>query len=550
MPEVIILTDLQYSPIKPPGTRPAGAQVLASILNEQGIETIVIDYFTHLKNFWDVLENVKTSDTKIVCISTTFLSAPKIYLGVDDRVASGNNNVINYQKNEKDEWQEIYDRSIYLWLENEKNASAFFSKVKSIIPDVKIVGGGTRAYRIYQLLKKSEFSQCAMTNFDYIILGPGDDELPKLCKKILGNYKNPFTTGERHSGVTFIKALKDKKPIPQIKFNKNSFISKEEWLPIEVSRGCGFNCAYCSFEKNTIHKKSKKDIIEEITRNYETWGTTGYQISADCLNDNRRFVEEFCDALSSLYFDIEYASYLRLDLFSKFPEHMNMLIKTGLKASFVGVETLNYEAGKTARRGLTPDKQKELLKELKTIGENHKGFWLSIYTIYGLPKETPESLDETNNWLYEQRFLDEVTTSVLEIYENQDDLNDVYLADMSTNPEKYGFKELRFIPDLYWKHETMDILTAQKKRDELLMLMSDHPYTRVGGSSLGEYSATRTLGFNHKQATIILKNRLGNIGKNLLPDVTKNRKKQLRSLVEKKISEKFSAYEEKLLSLK
>ena len=551
MPEVIILSDLQYSPIKPTGTRPAGAHVLNSILNKNNIDSIVIDYFTHLDNFWDILNNIKTSATKIVCISTTFLSAPKIKLGVDERKSGGTHNMTDYKKTAEEGWQEIYDRSIYLWLENEENARLFFSKIKEIIPDVTIIGGGPRGFRLYQLLSDKKFANCAMNSFDYFILGPGDEILPDLCKQVLSNKVSPFLQFEQKGSVKFIKTKDPRKPIPQINFEKSSFISKEEWLPIEASRGCGFNCSYCSFEKNTIHKKSKKDLIEEITRNYETWGTTGYQVSADCLNDNRKFVEDFCDAISSLYFKIEFASYARLDLFSKYPEHMDMLLDCGFKAGFVGVETLNHNAGKKARRGLSPEKIKYLLETLKTKGESKNGFWLSTYIIFGLPGETEESLDESNNWYFNQRFIDEITPSVLEVYEFQEGIDEVaHWADMAKNPQKYGFTEVSFSPEFYWKHTTMDVKTAIRKKDEFLDLMIDHPYTRVGGSSLGEYSATRTIGFDHDQTVIILKNRLGKIGRNLLSGVSKERKKQLRELVLNKNKERFAGYRESLMTFK
>jgi len=551
-PEVIILTDLQYSPIKPTGTRPAGAHVLGSLLNEQGIDTLVIDYFTHIQNLWEILSEIKTDRTKIVCISTTFLSAPKIQLGVDERKSGGTHNMTDYKKDaEKDEWQEIYDRSIYLWLENEEKASKFFADLKNAIPGVTIIGGGPRGFRLYQLLEQETFKNCAMTNFDYFVLGPGDDILPALCNQIISKKVNPFLNFENKSGVKFIKTVDSRKPIPQIKFMPSSFIRPEEWLPIEVSRGCGFNCSYCSFEKNTIHKKSKADIVEEMTRNYETWGTTGYQVSADCLNDNRKFVEEFCDAIASLSFKIEFASYARLDLFGKFPQHIDMLLDCGFKAGFVGVETLNHEAGKKARRGLTPEKQKYLLKLLKDKGEEREGFWLSIYTIYGLPFETESSLDETNLWMQKQNFIDEITPSVLEVYEFQEGIEEIAnWADMAKNPQKFGFTKLLFSPKFYWEHETMNVITAIQKKNEFLDMMANHPYSRVGGSSLGEYSATRTIGFNHDQAVIILKNRMGKIGKNLLGDVTKERKKQLRQLVLNKNKEKIDSYAKNLATLK
>ena len=39
------------------------------------------------------------------------------------------------------------------------------------------------------------------------------------------------------------------------------------------------------------------------------------------------------------------------------------------------------------------------------------------------------------------------------------------ISEFSTSPDKYGFKEVRFTPDQYWRHDTMDKYEA----DQLLV---------------------------------------------------------------------------------
>ena len=197
---------------------------------------------------------------------------------------------------------------------------------------------------------------------------------------------------------------------------------------------------------------------------------------------------------------------------------MDEMLQSGFKAGWFGVETLYHEAGKAAGKGLRPEKVKYLMNELKRKSPE---FWLTTYFIIGLPKETPESLDDTLEYLTKQRIIDEVQVSVLGVAPFIEELSSVVdFSDHSKMPEKFGFRKLQFTPTFYWEHDTLNNLQCNEIREKWKQTFYDHPYTRYGGGAHGEYPRIRDLGLDHKQTVVFLKTKF--LGGNKILNITKN----------------------------
>jgi len=548
MSQIILLNDATYHK-HPLSTRPAGGHAIASALRSGGFECEVIDWFTSLPDFFDILRNVSSEDTKILAISSTFL-APASSVGENKAVADMTGFGVYKDENVDDasfHAEAIYDRNLYMWLETKEKAEEWFKKVREILPNVSIIMGGPRVARIFKILEKKYIEDLPLREVEYFIVGEGDDAVLKIADKII-NGKNNFLKTLSINNLNFVFANRYDKPIPPITYTKNTFAVKGEWLPLEVSRGCKFNCSFCNFEKNVYRKKDRKTLIDELTRNYEMFGTQGYHITSDCLNDSKQYVDIFTDAIKSLNFKIEYASYSRLDLFHKYDDMMDQLLETGYKAGWFGIETFNHEAGKAARKGLNPDRVKELLHIFKERSEKYGGFWLSVYLVLGLPKETVESTRDTINWFVNNKIIDEVSVSVLDIAEFSELLVDMTsFSEHSTNPEKFGLTELSYNP-FFWKHDTMDLNQAIALKQEFKEKMINHKVTRFGGGAQNEYGSIRTLGFTHDQTVKLLKTKLGKAGANLI-NVDKNLKKSVRNQIISISQEKLKKYNDSMLSL-
>ena len=105
-----------------------------------------------------------------------------------------------------------------------------------------------------------------------------------------------------------------------------------------------------------------------------------------------------------------------------------------------------------------------------------------------------------------QRLLDEVQVSSLGVAPFIEELSSVIdFSDHSKMPEKFGFKKLTFDPVFYWEHDTMNFNQCKTVQKEWEDAFYDHPFTRFGGGSHGEYPRIRDLGLDHKQTVVYLK---------------------------------------------
>jgi radical SAM superfamily enzyme YgiQ (UPF0313 family) len=544
MSQAIILNDVAYYK-HPVPSRAAGGHVIASSLRKNGYSCDVIDWFTMSKDIFSILKQRITQETKLIAISATFL-APKDSVGSNTLSEATGLGTFKVALDKQIDYEAIFEKNIYMWLETATATKEWFSSLKSLAPQATIIIGGARLSRVYSLIEKDSIYIDAYKDVDYFVLGEGDEIIVNIADKVFKNKPLKVNT-KTIKGCTFIFASRFSGEIPQIYHTKRDGIVEKEWLPLEISRGCKFNCAFCNYEKNVFRKKPKHSLVEELTRNYELFGTQGYNLTADCLTDSREYVDIFCEALASLPFKIEFSSYARIDLFSKYEDMIDQLLEVGFKAGWFGIETFNHDAGKLIRKGLHPDKVKYLLELVKTKSNNYGGFWLLTYLIFGLPQETTKSLEETITWFTSQTFIDEVSVSILDFAEFSSSLSEITdYSDISSNPSKYGFKRLSFNP-FYWEHDTLNITDAIEKKDKFRDLMAEHTFTRFGGGSTFEYPAIRSLGFSHEQTTLLLKNKFG-VSKNLIKIDADKKKKASKALLSVS-KDKLDTYYHAMLNL-
>lgn len=242
-----------------------------------------------------------------------------------------------------------------------------------------------------------------------------------------------------------------------IEYLEKDLIFENEHLPIEIARGCIFKCNFCAYPLNGKKLwdfvKTPDIIRQELIQNYDRFGTTGYMFSDDTYNDSPEKVETLWKMYQTLPFNIEFSSYARLDLILAHPETLPMLVESGLKSVFFGIETFHPENGKLIGKGMDPEKIKKGLIDIK---KQYPELLVSISFIAGLPYDTPESLQETLDWL-EEDHVDSYSFQVLHLGDK---------SDLARNKEKYGYKIDKngnwYTPYLSYK-EAFDLAAIAKR---------------------------------------------------------------------------------------
>lgn len=477
MSQVVLLSDISSKP-RFGSSRYMAPYALAGQLEASGFSVVVIDYFTQKKDFFDYLKHFLSAETLVVGISTTFLNPPAKK---------------NRSSEDIETEQDRYDAG-HLWFHSAIELTTWFAELRATIeavaPNCKIIVGGAKTLSAF--LNPDIYSKV-----DYLCVGAGDDSLTAAVTALASGSEPQYFERKGHrilSGVT----LKNKRTeCPEARLDHSYGIQLGESLPIEISRGCVFNCKFCHYEKKESIKKELGVLRNELLRNYENFGTTVYHFTDDCFNDHREKVESTCSMFLSLPFKIEWVSYARVDVAVKFPHTLSLMVEAGARGLFWGLESFDEDTARRAGKGTSTERVKQLLIEFQ---RDYGGECISAGSfIVGLPGESEESIQRTIDWLCTHKALDYIYVAPLNLAPYSTDLDKVVIdyAEYSRNPEKYGFKKISFAPD-FWEHDQMNSHRAKELTASFVAQWQAH-YKTNPVNSMWLYPHMRTLGFSHEE---------------------------------------------------
>jgi radical SAM superfamily enzyme YgiQ (UPF0313 family) len=300
-------------------------------------------------------------------------------------------------------------------------------------PKCKLVMGGAKASARKGVI------------IDIYVEGYADTSVIKMTRWLEG--KNPFFQYSKNTDGVSISITDDPKASHFDFVNSNTewhpsdHIRHGEALPIELSRGCIFNCSFCSYPLNG---KKKIDYIrdpgllrEEFIRNFELYGTTQYIYGDDTHNDSVDKLEFlYNEVYSRLPFKINFHTYLRIDLIAAKPHTAQLLLDSGLRGCFFGIESLNYESAKTIGKGIKPERVIETLHKLRETWKDNvitgAGF------IVGLPHDTERTIREWTKEIIKPDFpLNSVSIYPLSMPKVSS--LKLWNSELELNPDKYGY---------------------------------------------------------------------------------------------------------------
>ena len=392
--------------------------------------------YEHIKKIFD---KFITNDTYILAISTTFLTN-RLYDS-----SKNEDGIINSNLRE----QQILSR-----MKQTDNILRFplhiidnIREIKAKYPKLKVVTGGYLAERVpnYGIIDESimsytESSEDVFLEYaNYIIRG---DEPPigEMVVPMMARGEDEVQRMFYHTARNKIYNIEH----DDFKWTDNDVVIPGEPLPLDVSKGCIFACAFCQYPHIG---KTKFDYIrginyieDELRYNYEKFGTMMYYILDDTFNDSVYKMQTFKDMTDRLPFKIKYTAYLRADLIHRFPEMAELLLDSGVRGAYHGIESLHPEASRIVGKGWNGKFGKEFLPRLyhdiwKRKVSQHLNF------ITGLPKDTPKSLFETVQW-FEDNNLHSINFNPLGVYGKSSNTSGRHSTQsmFDRDMEKYGFK--------------------------------------------------------------------------------------------------------------
>lgn len=442
-------------------SRPAGAARLRTFLEKHDYNIEVVDYFG---NFTE--SELERLCAKYIGPKTLFVGASITFLYAFDK--------INF----------------------------LFKHIKEKYPHVKTLIGGT----------ETPTGPLDFSKVDRIFWGYAEEAilhyLKFLTKKRLDDLK--WVPYKGTLSINAEASYKNDDTDLSIKWLESDLI-KNNFLPIEISRGCIFRCRFCSFpllgKKKNDYIRHVDNLVDELKRNYELFGVNNYWFNDDTFNDNIVKLDYVAEAIARSGVKITYTAFLRADLLDAFPESIPMLADTGLVAATFGLESFHPEAKKAIGKGLDNERQFEAIRQLK----KYKPVYTYTGMICGLPGEPLSSVYKSQKILIEQNF---------EVFDNWDWWNLLIrknsmsrLSEFEREFEKWGYSEMT--PEEYvnrleydvdikygtenpnimvWKNKYLNYWTARKVANELNIETEKHRM-KAGKSIYG--NADKGVSINH-----------------------------------------------------
>jgi anaerobic magnesium-protoporphyrin IX monomethyl ester cyclase len=262
------------------------------------------------------------------------------------------------------------------------------------LPDeVPIVIGGHKATEEVESL----FARCP--NIDLIVRGEGEDTIREVVKGL--PHKDILGLSYRENGTVIHNKNRSLPDVLRVAFPDRSLRRHDyHWIQngIQIttltfdtvlsSRGCPYNCKFCTFSLNPLGQKRKyterplKSVIEEL----RSVTADVVMFSDDNFFTNPTRSEKLCDLIMENGIKKTFIVQTRIEIARK-PGLLEKAEKAGFKIFFIGIESPHDRILKQINKGFTRQQVREAFRIL-----NNYNFYIHGYFIYGNIGETEEEM--------------------------------------------------------------------------------------------------------------------------------------------------------------
>ncbi len=279
-----------------------------------------------------------------------------------------------------------------------KSALKYLELIKNILPEsLTVIGGPHTTFMPYETLKNSD-------NLDVVVIGEGEETMVDLTNHATQNIEdindvkgivyrdwkdgNLKTTEKR----PLIKDL-DKLPFPArhlVPFDSYG-VSQEQTGGIITSRGCVYNCNYCSSSLimgKKFRSRSPGNVVDEIEELIDNYHINDIGFMDDTFMLNKKRASDIANEIKARDLDLTFVASSRVDRVDK--KLLENLKSSGLKTIYYGVESGSQRILDLMKKGITLKNVEDAVKMAKDVN-------LDVLTsfILGYPGETEEDMNTT-----------------------------------------------------------------------------------------------------------------------------------------------------------
>ncbi|MBM4274638.1 MAG: B12-binding domain-containing radical SAM protein [Deltaproteobacteria bacterium] len=233
---------------------------------------------------------------------------------------------------------------------------------------------------------------------DYIVCGEGEGALPELISHLQesgdpGAIQNLsyLQDGELRQNPwrPFVEDL-DSLPIPDYHLIHGWGARKRRWVSIATSRGCPFNCSFCSvimlfgrkYRYNSVDR-----VMEEIHRN--ALQASHVFFCDDNFTANGDRIKELCKRIIKENLKIEWSAQVRVEA-ARDPELLKLMARSGCYVVFVGLESINPATLKAYNKSQTVEGIRDCV-----INFHHHGIKVHGMFVFGADEDHYQVIRDT-----------------------------------------------------------------------------------------------------------------------------------------------------------
>lgn len=287
------------------------------------------------------------------------------------------------------------------WTINRETVWDLCEKIKQVAPNTFLALGGSHA----SLFPQHVF---AKTHASAVAVGEGEETFSELLGALAGNGDLKKVNGlvlRNADGSAFFTEKRqriqdlDSIPFPYYEgfkgFDLNNYLGfpslPRPTAPIISSRGCVFDCSYCSsvsFWGNCWRGRSANNILTEIEWLVKNMGARSIYFFDDNFTVKKERVLEVCEGIKRLGLDIKWACCSHVRLAS--PEMLKKMHECGCVGIDYGVESGSNKILHQINKKQTREDIEKAFAAAHAAGINPRA-----YLMVGNTGETCETIDET-----------------------------------------------------------------------------------------------------------------------------------------------------------
>ncbi|HZX09332.1 MAG TPA: radical SAM protein [Acidobacteriota bacterium] len=217
-------------------------------------------------------------------------------------------------------------------------------------------------------------SEEALEHADFVIRGEGEDALMKFMDawEEDGDYSSVPSLSYKKDGKSFhnpkgpmIEDL-DKIPFPDFgNAYTNNVRNKRQTIPVQTSRGCPFNCEFCSvtgmFGKK-FRFRSTQNVIEELKKYNEKSNHIFFYDDNFAANPKR--MKFLLESMIKENFKFDWSTQVRVNV-AKHEDLLKLMYKARCRTLYIGLESVNPRSLMSMKKSQTVEQIKEGVKVIQ-----------------------------------------------------------------------------------------------------------------------------------------------------------------------------------------